>query len=344
MKAQIKILSILLVFSSFLLSSCKKEEKKSYEKRPIPVQIMTIDSMSTENSHIYIGTMEENINIPLSFLSGGTVTSIYVKAGDKVKSGQKLASVDNSQIRNMLASAQAKLNQAEDGYKRVKQVYDAGGATEVKLIEIRTQRDEARSLVSTLKKQLSDCTLKSPQDGIIGECNVKIGENVLPGQKAVTLLGIDDLNVKINVPESEMTNVNIGDKARIIVNALNDSILYGSIKSQAIMPNKLTHSYEITISLDSATQKEKLLPGMVCRVSLNSNNIHGYILPGKCIQIGQNCKTVWLIREGKAVRTEVKTGEFVSNGVLITDGLKHGDKVVTSGFHKLYNGCEVTIQ
>lgn len=342
MKQQTSIV-LTIIISCILFTSCIKEDKKNYERKPIPVKVMKIDTISTENSIVYIGTVEENTNIPLSFLSGGTVTSVKVKSGAKVSAGQTLATIDNTQVRNMLSSAQAKLKQAEDGYNRISQVYEAGGATEVKLIEIRTQRDEARGIVTSLQKQLSDCALRAPQDGIIGSCEIKTGENILPGQRAMTLLGMESLNVKINVPETEIGNIHIGDKARLAVSALNDSILYGQISSQSIMPNRLTHSYEIIITLDSTYQTESLLPGMVCRVSINTNNTHGYILPGECIQIGQNGKTVWLIRDGKAIRTEIETGAFVRDGVLITEGLQQGDEVVISGFHKLYNGCEVII-
>ncbi|MGM9746105.1 MAG: efflux RND transporter periplasmic adaptor subunit [Paludibacteraceae bacterium] len=328
---------------ALLFVSCQMREQKTYERKPVPVRVLRVDTATIEHSRMYIGTVAENANIPLSFVSGGTVTSVAVKAGQSVTAGQVLATVDNSQARSLLASAQAKLKQAEDGYRRVNQVYQSGGTTEVKLVEVRTQRDEARSLVATLQKQLTDCTLRAPQDGTIGRCDLKVGENVLPGQKIITLLGMESLNVRISVPESEMVSVHVGDRARLMVNALSDSVFCGTVTERALMPNSMTHAYEVTIALDCSASTSLLLPGMVCRVVLDAQAVKGHLLPGECIQIGRDGTTVWLVRDGRAIRTVVETGHFVRNGVLVTNGLCAGDQVVISGFQKLYNGCDVTV-
>ncbi|MGN0235625.1 MAG: efflux RND transporter periplasmic adaptor subunit [Paludibacteraceae bacterium] len=326
------------------LSQCQGKKQTEYERQAIPVRVEEVRETSSVYSHSYIGTITEDSSTPLSFPSGGTITAIHVRAGQQVQAGEVLMTVDNTQAKSMLASAQAKLRQAEDGYNRIYQIYQSGGATEVKLIEVRTQRDEARAMVATLQKQLTDCTLRAPKSGTIGSIQAEVGQNVLPGQKVGTLVRIEVLNVQISIPEADMPGVRIGGRCTMQMNALDGAVLYGSVSERALLPNPLTHAYDVRITIDSISTYSTLLPGMVCRVMLDEQRVEGILLPAECIQTGQQGKTVWLVQGGRAMRQQVSTGPFVGEQVLITDGLRRGDRVVTAGIQKLYNGCEVVIQ
>ncbi len=336
--------SIYVLCVALGLAQCQGNKQTEYERQAIPVRVVEVAEAISVHSHSYIGTIAEDGNTPLSFPSGGTVTAIHVRAGQQVRAGEVLMTVDNTQAKSMLASAQAKLRQAEDGYKRIEQIYQSGGATEVKLIEVRTQRDEARAMVATLQKQLTDCTLRAPKDGTIGAVLAEVGQNVLPGQKVGTLIRIEVLNVQISVPEADMSGVHIGGRCTMRMNALEGVVLHGSVSERALLPNPLTHAYEVRIAIDSVHTHTTLLPGMVCRVTMDEQRVEGILLPAECIQTGQQGKTVWLLQGGRAIRQQVATGPFVGEQVLITDGLRRGDRVVVAGIQKLYNGCEVIVQ
>ncbi|MGN1247636.1 MAG: efflux RND transporter periplasmic adaptor subunit [Paludibacteraceae bacterium] len=394
--------SIYVLCVALGLAQCQGNKQTEYERQAIPVRVVEVAEATSVHSHSYIGTIAEDGNTPLSFPSGGTVTAIHVRAGQQVRAGEVLMTVDNTQAKSLLASAQAKLRQAEDGYKRIEQIYQSGGATEVKLIEVRTQRDEARAMVATLQKQLTDCTLRAPKDGTIGAVLAEVGQNVLPGQKVGTLIRIEVLNVQISVPEADMSGVHIGGRCTMRMNALEGVVLHGSVSERALLPNPLTHAYEVRIMIDTVehamvrggehsgmgastlvrlpTNRDNtsdrtsmsappptpspsrlvgineagrgsspaspvvLLPGMVCRVTMDEQRVEGILLPAECIQTGQQGKTVWVLQGGRAIRQQVATGPFVGEQVLITDGLRRGDRVVTAGIQKLYNGCEVIVQ
>ncbi|MGN1239522.1 MAG: efflux RND transporter periplasmic adaptor subunit [Paludibacteraceae bacterium] len=372
--------SIYVLCVALGLAQCQGNKQTEYERQAIPVRVVEVAEATSVHSHSYIGTIAEDGNTPLSFPSGGTITAIHVRAGQQVRAGEVLMTVDNTQAKSLLASAQAKLRQAEDGYKRIEQIYQSGGATEVKLIEVRTQRDEARAMVATLQKQLTDCTLRAPKDGTIGAVLAEVGQNVLPGQKVGTLIRIEVLNVQISVPEADMSDVHIGGRCTMRMNALEGVVLHGSVSERALLPNPLTHAYEVRIAIDTVehamvrggehsgmgaatlvrpgdrtsmsastaggtpASPVVLLPGMVCRVTMDEQRVEGILLPAECIQTGQQGKTVWVLQGGRAIRQQVATGPFVGEQVLITDGLRRGDRVVTAGIQKLYNGCEVVVQ
>jgi len=301
-----------VLMSAMLLSSCHSRNVSNYEIKPVPVNVIPVDTSSSPTDLSYVGTVEESTSVPLSFISGGTVKSICVKESQKVKAGDLLCTVDASQTRNLLSSAEAALRQAEDGYDRISRVYAAGGATEVKMVEVRTKVEQAQNTVATLSKQLEDCSLRAPFSGSIGKIDARIGQNLLPAEPAMTLLGMERMNVVVSVPESDIKNVRTGVKAAVSPNVMPECTLTGTVTNCSLVQGHLTHSYEVTVEIDG--RPTGLLPGMVCRVAFCRDAISGFIIPSDCIQVWQQGKTVWLVRDGKALRQKISTGDYVPRG------------------------------
>lgn len=329
------------VLSCMLLSSCEDRKTGNYELKPVPVAVLHADTSSAHSALSYIGTVEEFTSVPLSFITGGTVKTICVKESQKVKAGDLLCTVDATRTRSLLATAEAALHQAEDGYDRISQVYAAGGAAEVKMVEVQTKLEEARNTVESLRKQLEDCSLRAPLSGSIGKIDAHVGQNLLPAEPAMTLLGLDRMNVTVSVPESDINSFRIGTKAVIYPNVMPESSVSGTVSNRSLVQGRLSHSYEVTVSIDD--KAAALLPGMVCRVVFSRDAKSGFIIPTTCIQVWQQGKTVWLVRDGKAFRQKISTGEYVPKGVFVTEGITAGDQIITSGYQKLYNGCPVTV-
>ncbi len=85
-----------------------------------------------------------------------------------------------------------------------------------------------------------------------------------------------------------------------------------------------------------------LLPGMVGKVRMQGLQSEGVVIPAACVQVTTEGKSVWVVQEDNtAVRRLIQIGQYVPNGVLVTDGLQTGDRVVTDGFQKLYKGAKI---
>ena len=81
---------------------------------------------------------------------------------------------------------------------------------------------------------------------------------------------------------------------------------------------------------------------MVVKIRLNITSHSGIIIPASCVQTMPNGLAVWAVKNGKSYRRIIEVGDFVKNGVLVTNGLDYGDTVVTVGYQKLYNGASVS--
>ena len=323
-------------------SSCKHivQEKKT---DPVEVSVMTVDTVNGSLSRTYVGDVTENLSISLGFPLGGRVEKVYVKAGDKVRAGQLLVSIDKTSARNAYQSAKATLDQAEDAYSRLKQVYDQGSLAEVKWVEMQTNLDKARAMEQVAKKQLDDCELHAPVSGVVDRCDAQAGATLLPGVPAVTLLDVHSLSVSFAVPEDDIAAIHVGDTATVIVPALQDKALKVRITESGVSASRVVHSYNVKAVF--VRPPAELLPGMVCKVRFHTENAsaQGLVIPAKSVQTHPQGQCVWLVRHGKAQRVIVHSSGFVANGVLISDGLQPGDTLVTAGMQKLYPNAPVLI-
>lgn len=327
---------------AFMALSCKHHEEAKVEN-PVEVCVMTVDTMSDGVLRSYVGEVSENLSLALGFPMGGRVEKVYVHEGDKVRAGQLLASVDKTSARNAYQSAKATLDQAQDAYNRLKQVYEQGSVAEVKWVEMQTNLDKARSLEQLAKKQLEDCDLYAPVSGVVERCDAQAGASLLPGMPAVTLLDVHTLSVSFSVPEDDISSIRVGDTATVQVPALDDRMLKVKITECGVSASRVVHSYQVKAVF--VRPPAELLPGMVCKVKVGKpvTSFQGLVVPAKCVQTHPQGQCVWLVRQGKAQRVLVQASGFVANGVLISEGLQPGDTLVTEGMQKLYPQAPVVI-
>lgn len=333
-------IAITVLLLGILGISCRHTSPKE-ERAPIAVEVMVVDTVSGGMTRTYVGEVEENLSVSVSFPTGGRVERVYVHEGDHVREGQILATINTATAQNAYNSAKASLEQAEDAYKRLKKVYDQGSLAEVKWVEMQTTLEQARSIEQIAKKQLEDCTLRAPISGVVGTCNATAGTSLLPGEPAVTILDLGRVSVTFSVPESEISSVKIGKEAYVYVPALENRLMTGRITDRGVTSSRVSHSYQVKIAFPNTDRS--LLPGMVCKVLLEQPEDQGFVIPAKCVQTRPEGLSVWTVENGRAQHRIITSSEFVANGVLVSSGLHPGDTVVTAGIEKLYLNAELII-
>lgn len=330
----------LLVFAV----SCKNKTENSETEEAIPVKVETVTLSQTTGDHNYVGTIEENTGTSLSFPLMGTVEKVMVSAGQSVSKGQLLAVLNQATPKNTYSMALSSLKQAEDAYNRLTQLHDKGTLPEIKYIEVQTALQQAQAAESIARKNLNDCNLYAPFSGFIARKSIEPGMNVAPGLEVVKLVTIDKVNVKVSIPENEISGVKSGTAAIVNVAALNHRQFEGKVEEKGVMANPFSHTYEVKIRINNP--QRELMPGMVCEVYIASEKNSGKILlPNGAVQILENGnRFVWLAKDGKATRKMVTTGALTNKGVVINTGLSAGDKVITEGNQKVSEGMKVVIK
>ena len=309
----------------------------------VPVRILTVTPDVRAVSHDYIGVIEEESASSLSFQVAGHVQQIDAREGQRVAAGDVLAVLDTRNLQSIHEGSLASLKQAEDAMKRLQQLYDNKSLPEIKYVEAQTKLEQARSMEEVARKNLDDSRLSAPFGGVIGQRQVETGENVLPGQTVYTLLKTDVVKIKIPVPENEISNIGSQSRARITVAALDGRTYEGAVQEKGVTANPVSHTYEAKIPLRNADGA--LMPGMVCRVTMESDSsARAIVLPNRAVQVtGRGERFVWCVRDGRAALVPVTVGALTETGVVVTGGLAGGEQVIVDGYQKVSDGMNVDV-
>ena len=320
------------------LTACSHHERAQQEETALKVKTMIVVQQGTSPYSRYVGTIEPVRETPLSLQSAGRVVTINAKNGQRVRAGQIILKIDNTQAMNALNTAEASLRHAQDGYDRVKSVHEKGVVSDQKMVEIESQLAQAKSLYEAAKQQLNECTLKAPCDGLVDGLKVEKGQTIIPGTRLCAILDVSAFSVRFTVPEAEVKH--LGTKGEVECEAAK-AVLPVSITEKSVSANPITHTYDVTARIQGGA--DVLMSGMVAVVKVKNERTkeEGIVIPAQCILLKPEGPTVWVIEQGAAVRRGIVTAGYQADGVRVSEGLQAGDSLITEGYQKLYNGCKV---
>lgn len=328
------------LFTLLLLSGCGKVIHKKQVERPVRVQVSVVAPVTVENSRRYVGSVEAVSETPLSMQSPGRVVAVYTHDGERVSKGQRLLAIDSTQAVNALRSAEASLRQAQDGYERVRQVHAGGAVTDQQMVEVESKLAQAQSMVAMARRQVDECTLRAPSEGVISGFDAQIGQSLLPGVRVLSLVDVSRFEVSFAVPETEVGSIAVGQTGRMSCAATGNDYSV-RIREKDMKANPVAHTYAVRASVEGATKG--LMPGMVATVLLPQSGADYIVVPAPCIHLLQSGASVWLVRNGCAERVPVEVAGYQANGISISSGLNAGDTIVVEGHQKLYNNCKVIV-
>ena len=246
-----KLLFGLIALCVVLSTGCKRKSKYAYlADREFPVEIEVVGIGSNKVTNTYVGEIVAKTSIPLTFPLGGQITSVQVKSGQNVREGQVIATVDDVQAKSMLESAEAMLNQAQDGYRRLKPLHEQGGLSDVKWVEMETNLQKAQSMAISSRKRYEECTLRAVQKGVVNLLDIEVGQQLSPGQPIGEILDLSGRKATFTVPESEIGALLHGDKLVVALPALNQSF-DATIDEKSFIATRLAHTYKVTAILQN---------------------------------------------------------------------------------------------
>ncbi len=224
----------------------------------------------------------------------GFVKNVYVDEGDFVKKGKLLYVIDSKEIdlaksQVELAISQARLavqmnqnmyNNVHMNYERYKRLYKKGYVSKYDLENMQLMEKNTKDMVSISKKQLAQAKaklkevmhqyeylkLKAPNDGVIIQKNIKVGQIAIPGMPALILTSLNDLKVVVQIGESNLKDIKIGKKVSINIPSIGFQSI-GKISSIIPASNPMTHKFKVKISFKKDSSK-MIIPGMYAEISI----------------------------------------------------------------------------
>lgn len=337
-------LPAIFCFSFLVFPGCSQKSGQPEKSPVIYVKTETVRESDNMDIFSYTGTVEDISSVALSFSSLGTIERILVSEGDFVSKGQLVASLDPTSAQNVFDAANSALEQAKDGYERLSSIHEKGSLPDVQMVDIETRLNQAQSAYNIARKNLDDCSLYAPINGVVGRRMAEAGENTVIGKAVLTLMDISSVKVSFSVPENEIALIPSDCESVITVSALGDKQFQGKRVDKNVVANPVSHTYRASVTLPNP--RRELLPGMVCRIDLRTgSNDSAIVIPINVVMASADGRRfVWCDDNGTARRRFITTGSVRSNGVEVMEGLSAGDRIVTEGWHKISDGDKISVR
>ncbi|SGZ05356.1 Membrane-fusion protein [Moritella viscosa] len=294
-----------------------------------------------------IGFIEPNQGVDIANEVAGKIDSITFDSGTKVTKGQPLVSLDSEVEKANLKSSQARLNAAKSKFLRYEALYKKNAVSKEALDESEASYSSLLADIESQKATIARRQITAPFDGEVGLRNVFLGEFLSAGTSIVRLEDTSVMRLRFTVPQTQISQVYLGQEVEIFVDAYPETAFSGKIS--AIEPAVNFQSGLIQIQADIPNNESQLRSGMFARANVILPTIKDQItVPQTAITFTLYGDNIYLVREDengdlRVTQSVVKVGERIDAIAHILEGIKAGDKVVTSGQVRLSNNAKVRI-
>jgi len=304
--------------------------------------------------------------------SKGTGRLVYlgVVEGDRVRSGQVLARIEDADVRAQLAQAQAnlalsraELRDAERSLAREKTLMDSNftsqatyDAAEARLDRVKAGIAVAQAALQSAEVALENTVIRAPFDGTVLTKNADVGEVVAPlaggafsKSAVVTIADLRSLQVEADVAESNLEAITPGQPCEIVLDAYPDVRYPGAVAK--IVPTADRAKATVQVKVAFRSYDARVLPEMSAKVhflprpsqvAVDTQPV--LVVPGTAVVERNGRSVVFVVAGGSAVEVPVMAGRHLGSSVAIREGLRPGVQVVDSVSANLRSGAKVTVQ
>jgi RND family efflux transporter MFP subunit len=349
MKRNITIIVViaLLVLIVFRLFSNKKKidagkQVKQDTNASISVTAEPVQSKVTDQKLTLVGTVMPNKEIDIKSEVQGVIASLRFNLGDFVKEGQILAQVD-SRIKSLsAATAEQNLANAQRDFERYSNLYKGGAATESQLQQFRLNYENAKNMLEQARKELSNTNIAAPISGFITKKVAEAGAFVNVGSSIATVVDVSKLKVQLSVGEADAYALHVGDPVTITTSVYPGTTFKGTITFISPRGDE-AHNYPVEISIVNQ-DKNPLKAGTFVDIAFDRKTQKPVLqIPREAVVGSLKDAKVYVVSNNTAVLRPVTLGADYGDYMEVINGLKEGEKVVTTGQINLVNNAQVTV-
>jgi membrane fusion protein (multidrug efflux system) len=319
-----------------------KDGDKPPEDPVIPVEVARVSRQPILASYAGTASLEAEREAQVVAKTSGVLLRLQAEEGDRVREGQVLAQLDPERTRLEVARAEADLRRLENEFRRSQELFDAKLVSSEAHDRIRFNLETQRAAWELAKLELSYTRITAPIDGVISQRLVKEGNFI---QLQAPLFRIDDfdpLQAVLNVPERELRTIRPGLKVAMAVDAVPGAVFEGTVARVSPVIDSGTGTFRVTCEFRD--ESSRLKSGMFGRLSVvYDQRADVLVVPREALLEDDSEPSVFVARDGKAVRVPVRVGARSGGVVEILEGVADGDAVVTVGAATLRDGAKVQV-
>jgi RND family efflux transporter MFP subunit len=344
-----KIINLIL-FIGVLLNHCQSNEEnlKSIKKIIRPVKLFEIKKHSINEVFEFPGFIKPSKETILSFQTHGKIQVMKGNEGDYFKKGQIIASLDKRESRFITDELKARYKDSQLDLQRAKNLYSKKVSPKRNLDKAITASDILMSQINRAKKALEDTDLIAPFDGVITKKYVdEFQEPEQMNKKVLLFQDISNLEVQIDLPQKLMFKKDSFNKIQFkaLFEELPNQEFLLKFKKFEPQPDLDTLTYPVIFAMKNI-KNNLILPGMTPTVKayFPLDIPDGFLIPASSVFISSDNKMkVWIFKNNQVNSRIIETSTPIGENVLITKGLKEGEKIVSAGVRSLIENMSVSI-
>ena len=322
------------------------------EMPPTTVSSATVKEEDWAPTLSAVGSISAVQGAVVSSELGGVVSQIAFENGGTAKKGDLLLQLDASAEEALLRSAEAEAELGRQDLERTRGLASQKVVSKAELDAAESKFNRLNAVADQMRSNIRKKTIIAPFDGQLGIRQVNVGQMINSGQQVVQLTSLDSLFADFALPQQYLGQLTPGLQVHVTTDALPGHVFPGKVTAINSMVDSSTRNITLQATLENPDHV--LRPGMFAKAEVTLPEKHkALVVPGSAISYAPFGDSVFVIekkkdektgKESQAIRQQfVRVGEARGDLVAITQGLKAGETIVSTGVFKLRNGMPVTV-
>ncbi len=347
-KGMFTVVGMMIVGMMLFATGCSHD--RPAEATQLPTAEVSAIKLQAGTDGGYFETVGHVKNVRESILASkvmGSVNVLKVKAGDHVKRGQLLLSIDAKDVAGQvqqaggaLAQAKAAFVIAKSNYARFEELKASGSASQAEydkaLFDFQNAQGavkQAKGALATAGSYLNESKVKAPFNGIVVDTMIEQGEMVAPGRPLIRMEGVtkgeSDLELETTVTERDVDHLKVGEPVDVVLDTMGDKLVTGRI-SEIVPTSDGTHSNMVRIKL---TGVDGIRTGMFgrARFAMPEGTMTVLTVPSDLIVRHGQLSAIYVVDATDTIRLRlIREGRTLSERVEVLGGPAETDRLVTS--------------
>jgi len=340
------LVAVLVVVKALQFRAMDEAGKKAVAP-PETVTTATVASAEWEVALTAVGSLIAVQGVTVAAELPGKVAEITFQPGGTVRAGDLLIRQDTGSEEAQLSGAVAQTTLTRTVLDRNAKMLPDKIISQADYDSSAASHEQATAQADNIRTVIGKKTIRAPFGGRLGVRQVNLGQTLREGDPIVTLQSLDPIFVNFALPQQHLAQLRTGLPVRVTCDALPGTTIEGRISTVNPLVDAETRS--ILLQATVANPAERLLPGMFVNVAVRlPARRKVLVIPATAVLYAPYGDSVFVVTDtkegGKTIRQQfVRLGEKRGDFVVVTDGLKERDEIVSTGVFKLRTGQAVVI-
>jgi membrane fusion protein, multidrug efflux system len=311
---------------------------------PAAVAVARVERHDLAREVVLSAPVEPIRTVGVNSRASGTMLTVRVVEGDRVRPGQLMAELDARETAAQLARARAVLANAKASFDRTEKMHASRIVTDAELEQARAAYATAQSDVDLWETRLDFTRVEAPTAGTVTAKLIEAGGAVTTNQHLFDIADDSLLVVRVQMSELDVVHVKVGSRATVQLDALPDANLTGTVRRVFPAANAQTRLVPVEVALGRSSGGPRVRPGFLARIHFDlEQRGQAIAVPAAALGASASGPFVYVVQADTLVRRPVSTGMTSAGLVEVAEGLTPGELVVTSGQVNLRQGAKVRI-